>query len=178
MSDLAAFLNARWTELEALAKATTPVPVPGRWRAARHKNAEDDAPLALIQGQDHYERPGDPDDYRYGLPVIVLGHDWQDSETEVEANLRFSAAVDPAYVLAEIAAKRAIIAEHATVHRNIGWLDDGDEEHDEIPVCGRCVPKHSHYLSRAEVPEGPCRTRRLLAAQFAGHPDYQPEWTP
>jgi hypothetical protein len=85
---------------------------------------------------------------------------------------------EPARVLADVDAKRRIIDEHAIVHRNIGWLADGDEEYGEIPVCGRCVPKHSHYSRRADVPEGWCRTLRLLALPYADHPDYRAEWRP
>jgi hypothetical protein len=88
------------------------------------------------------------------------------------------AAFKPREMLADVEAKRQIIDEHAIVHRNIGWLADGDEEYGEIPVCGRCVPKHSHYSRRADVPEWWCRTLRLLALPYADHPDHREEWKP
>lgn len=82
------------------------------------------------------------------------------------------------WVLTDVAAKRAILAEHATMYRSIGWLEDGDEAGSELSVCGRCVSKHSYYASRADVPEGPCRTARLLALPYADHPDYDASWRP
>jgi hypothetical protein len=83
---------------------------------------------------------------------------------------------DPARVLREVERDRRIIELHGIVHRNIGWLKDGDEEYGEIPVCGLCVPKHSHYQRREEVPEGPCLTVRLLALPHDDHSDYREEW--
>lgn len=85
---------------------------------------------------------------------------------------------DPARVLAEVDAKRRIADLHSVVYREIGWLEDGQEEHDEIPVCGLCVPKHSHYQHREDVPEGPCLTVRLLALAWSDHPEYRPERAP
>lgn len=85
---------------------------------------------------------------------------------------------DLARVLREVEAKRRIVELHGIVHRNIGWLEGGDDEYDEIPVCGLCVPKHSHYRRREDVPEGPCPTLRLLALPHADHPDYREGWKP
>lgn len=84
---------------------------------------------------------------------------------------------DPARVLAEVNAKRQILDLHGIVHREIGWLADGEEEHGEIAVCGACVPKHAHYQRRADVPEGACTTVRLLALPYADHPDHRVEWS-
>jgi hypothetical protein len=83
---------------------------------------------------------------------------------------------DPVRVLADIDSKRRIIKLHSVVHREIGWLEDGQEEHDEIQVCGLCVPRHSHYRHREDVPEGPCLTVRLLALPYADMPGYQSDW--
>ncbi|MER6956021.1 hypothetical protein [Streptomyces sp. NPDC000618] len=49
---------------------------------------------------------------------------------------------------------------HMLVHRQIGWLEDGEEQSAEIPVCGACVPRNSHFQRREDVPEGPCQTMR------------------
>lgn len=84
---------------------------------------------------------------------------------------------DPAWVLADVEAKRQIVKEHPLMLRDIGWLDeDREEAYEELEVCARCVPKHSHFATRADVPTGPCRTVRLLALPYAQHPDYQQEW--
>ncbi|MER7500465.1 DUF6221 family protein [Nonomuraea pusilla] len=90
----------------------------------------------------------------------------------------YSAVFRPERILADVAAKRRILHEHAIVHREIGWLEDGDEDNAEIPVCRSCVPKHSWYGSRADVPEGPCRTVRLLALPYADLNSYREEWKP
>ncbi|MFE4373376.1 hypothetical protein ACFRMN_35110 [Streptomyces sp. NPDC056835] len=66
-------------------------------------------------------------------------------------------------MLRAIDAKRLIVDLHRIVHREIGWLENGEEEHGEIPVCGLRVPKHSNYQRREHVPVGPCLTLRLLA---------------
>jgi hypothetical protein len=85
---------------------------------------------------------------------------------------------DPDRALREVERDRRIIEEHGIVHRNIGWLSYGDETYDEVPVCGLCVPKHSHYPRREDVPVGPCLTVRLLALPYADHPDYREAWRP
>ncbi len=85
----------------------------------------------------------------------------------------------PDAVLADVAAKRQIIDLHGLIHREIGWHDDdNDEVYDEIPVCVLCVPKHSHFLRREDVPEGWCATVRLLALPYSDHPDYRESWRP
>lgn len=89
---------------------------------------------------------------------------------------------DPERALAECDAKRRILDEHGIVYRDIGFLEeDGDELVDateEIPVCGRCVPKHSSFNRREDIPIGPCRTVRLLALPVADRPGYLEEWRP
>ncbi|GGR51758.1 hypothetical protein [Streptomyces roseolus] len=45
---------------------------------------------------------------------------------------------------------------HYPVWRDVGWFTDGDDDGGEVQVCGTCVPKHSHYPSREDVPEWPC----------------------
>jgi len=85
---------------------------------------------------------------------------------------------DPARVLAEVEAKRRMIQMHGIVYRDIGWLEGSEEEGSEISVCGQCVPRHSHFARRQDVPEGPCLTLRLLASVYAEHPDYLEAWRP
>jgi hypothetical protein len=89
---------------------------------------------------------------------------------------------DPARALREVEAKRRLLEEHAIMWRDIGWLEtvDGvpDEVYAELPVCNRCVPKHSYYQSLADVPEGPCLSVRLLTLPFESRPGYRSEWAP
>ncbi|AKJ14751.1 hypothetical protein ABB07_33240 [Streptomyces incarnatus] len=62
---------------------------------------------------------------------------------------------DPARVLRELEAKRALLAEHRT-------RDDG--------TCATC--------REAGCPRSPCTTLRLLAVLYAGHPGYDDSWHP
>ncbi|WP_405699103.1 DUF6221 family protein [Streptomyces sp. NBC_01383] len=83
-----------------------------------------------------------------------------------------------ARVLREVEAKRRLLDLHATVSRDIGWLESDGEGTAELPVCGHCVPRNSHYPRRKDVPECPCPTLRLLALPYTDHPDYRPGWRP
>lgn len=65
----------------------------------------------------------------------------------------------PAFVLADVAAKRQIIEEH--------YNDHG--------LCNVCADE-PHY--DATWRPYPCKTLRLLALPSADHPDYRKEWTP
>lgn len=63
---------------------------------------------------------------------------------------------DPARVLADVEAKRSIIAEHP-------WRREPD-----WPSGRQCRQCGTEY---------PCTTVRLLALPYRDHPDYQQEWT-
>ena len=87
------------------------------------------------------------------------------AEDEQRANYYGPLAMGTTRVLAECAAKRAIIAEHAID------LDMRD------PYCDTCAE-----WWKCEVGEGPpmvkypCPTIRALTAVYKDHPDYQQEW--
>ena len=71
----------------------------------------------------------------------------------------------PARVLAECAAKRAIVAEH-------GRDDDSSADY-----CETCAVWWKCELGEGPPPVAwPCPTLRALAAVYADHPDYQQEW--
>ncbi|NED75381.1 hypothetical protein G3I51_24260 [Streptomyces sp. SID9944] len=72
---------------------------------------------------------------------------------------------DPA-VIADLDAKLAIVDQHQDVN-------DGN--------CGTCVDGHWGYPTHGGSSPAtyPCRTLRLLAQPFAGHPDHKgEEWAP
>jgi len=83
------------------------------------------------------------------------------SEDEARSNYYGTLALGTTRVLAECAAKRAVIGEHA---------EDG-------LYCDTCAE-----WWRSEVGEGPpqvkypCVTVKALASVYSGHPDYQQEW--
>lgn len=65
---------------------------------------------------------------------------------------------DPARVLADVAAKQAILALHAPT----------DDDPGGPPYCIEC--------QRYDGAGKPCPTILLLAAPYADHPDYDPAW--
>ena len=81
----------------------------------------------------------------------------------------------PSAVLAECAAKRAIML----VHRH----HDHGGEHGDAVFCDECQWDHGDDSPRIDNQpvEGfgthPCRTLALIAAAYSAHPDYQQEWS-
>lgn len=72
---------------------------------------------------------------------------------------------DPARVLAEVNAKRAILDEHQPLKI----------EGDKIAGCQTCSWRDDMEVLQVEWP---CPTVRLLALPYADHPDYRQEWRP
>lgn len=94
----------------------------------------------------------------------------------------------PPRVLAECAAKRAILGEHRPTIATVEWFDDTTGT-GAAHVCPSCRPEDptdwNPPIGEAGVrPEGfvpsytlaPCPTLRALAAVYSDHPDYQQEW--
>lgn len=82
---------------------------------------------------------------------------------------------DPAFVLADIAAKRRILV----VHRSSALLEDGTPDPDapawEAEWCRGCgFDAFEEYACRLSE----CPTLLALASAYSGHPDYRQEWTP
>lgn len=117
------FLNARYAEEEAAAREATP----GPWKT---EDADE-------YGAEVYTATG---------TAVAVSREGGGVGLEDAAHI---ALWDPARVLREIAAKRAILELHAEAG------------------MGDCA--HS---------SDPCPTLRHLAAVYADHPDYQPEWAP
>jgi len=73
---------------------------------------------------------------------------------------------DPARVLAECAAKRAIIELHGPV-RDDGWKSGEANDYLWCGMCGSIDDSPEPY---------PCATIKALAAVYKDHPDYREEW--
>lgn len=152
---LVEFLTARWIEIEAGSEGAGLV----AWLTYRDPDGQmryTTVAAATVEAPDYW---------------VVDGRDARETA-------HVKVVYDEREVRADISAKRAILELHALVHRNIGWAEDADTEYEELPVCGLCVPKHSHFPSRPAVPIGGCLTLRLLALPFAAHPDYDESWRP
>lgn len=155
MDELLAFLNARLDEDEAIARVATAgvrewdddaLSVLSDWRRCEY--------FCLFAPDSKSSRgtprqPGHEHRYTDELTVRAVGYD--DPYVEVaEADAIHIARFQPARVLREVAAKRAILAEHYPV--------DPCDAHDSAlrtVVCG---------------------TVAALAAIYSDHPDFDPSW--
>lgn len=105
----------------------------------------------------------------YGLQSTGIGLDYQG----------FALVWDPARVLLEIAAKRAILAIHKMVTQV--WTEDiGPTDDPYLTEAGEhgsgCA--HCHDTGLGEIaPDGPCVTLKALASVWADHPDFDPAWS-
>ncbi|THV25998.1 DUF6221 family protein [Glycomyces paridis] len=93
--------------------------------------------------------------------------EWEDLP---ETHFAHARSHDPARVLREVEAKRAIIAEHSTPHTVVDGF---------CTECGGFLPDGIHKRDRSycEVHGWrECETLTQLAAIWADHPDYNPEW--
>lgn len=118
--------------------------------AARYDEDEAQARSAIDNRMRANIHPSDKGPQTYG-PVDIS----DDSELG-------DMAIGAEYVLADIAAKRAIVVEHTCQCPD---PDCGD--------CGACSGDH-----HADPTPAPCTTLRLLAQPYAEHPDFDESWKP
>lgn len=133
MDDLIAFVRARLDEREALAIAAKKFhPTP--WRL------DPDVETTMDTGRWVADANADG--------VLVANGD---------APAKFYAAIDPAYVLADVAAKRQIIALSIAATRQFQAKDSAFAQGASFALY---------------------RTVKILALPYADHPDYQGSWRP
>ncbi len=98
---------------------------------------------------------------------------WDDGNwTEVEADpYAHAQRHDPARVLREVAAKRAILDAH-------GWHTGHHHGNDGPRRCLVCITDQEDYADMWLSDLWPCLTVRHLAAVYSGHPDYRTQWKP
>lgn len=150
--DIAAFLRARLDEREAVALAATP----GPWESEGDDPTDDE--VYTVHDGEHGDLVGN-------VVAFARGGDRQ------QPNTVHIADNDPAFVLADVAAKRRLIAGHGpgrVVDESDGrWASDPDSWD---PPWTKCT---GH-----EWASYPCELLRLLALPYAGHPDCQEGWKP
>lgn len=96
----------------------------------------------------------------------------------------------PERVLAEVAAKRALLELHAPTLENVEWWHDQTGKGKAL-VCPSCHPAHPSewypaFGEAGEPPEGfvpsyvlaPCPTLLSLLLPYADRPGYREEWRP
>lgn len=137
--DVVQFVRARLDEDEQAARAATP----GPW---------------AIDSEIHAETV-----HSAGGIDVVAGSRWGGEASVFESTEDAAHIVrwDPARVLADVDAKRRILAWHSRT--------------DDVFMCGT----DGGFVTFCRCGgEPPCDTVRLLSSPYRDHPDYQPEWAP
>lgn len=149
---LVQFLNDRLNEDEQTARAMPTAP----WRWAKTESGG--CEWEQLVGADDGEilSSGDEESYR----------SWIRKNAGLDSYL---VVAGPGRVLAEIDAKRRVLALHGGVILHGG---PGAKYYDTTTVCKSCEPPQ--FAENA----WPCPTLRLLALPYRDHPDYQPAWAP
>jgi hypothetical protein len=119
---------------------------------------------------DDDERVAQAVDPRGWIEATEEGHWNEFNQTEIDHIARH----DPARVLAEVAAKRAILDLHAITVTKVATApfdpDTGEPREPEYEVeCAVCG-----WVN--DDPTSGCETLRLLAQPFAGRPGWREEW--
>lgn len=162
------FLEARIAEDEAVARAATDGPWRYDPRKVWHQDAEK---LAMARAGNPFVTGGEefvaagPDDGRNETTIGVAVTGPEDHPQSM-ADAAHIARHDPARVLAECAAKRAIITEHGL--SEVASLDRETWGRLTL-ICRTCAVGPRQVVA-------PCPTLRHLAAMYADHPDYNTEW--
>lgn len=156
--DIVAFIQARLAEDEQLAREATP----GRWEAFSNNP---DVGFEIAADQSPAHRP------KTQKRWVVGGESGGGVYDEPDAN--HIARHHPARVLAEIAAKRRVLARHCRADR----ADHIYRERIPIYMCVGCEYEPTWDDPQPRTPDiNDCPELRDLAAIWNGHPDYQERW--
>lgn len=177
------FLTVRLDEDEAIARKAAE---PESW-VELNRSPRPDWYVQAWADPDRMAVVADPESSAYHIAASLQG----DEEETAEARMVHIARHDPARVLAEVAAKRAILVLHPISSRPEEWGDvrhhpDQDWPHANymgqltggmVYSCGTCDAGVNFDadgpLWRAEEA---CETVRWMAAPYDQHPDYDPAW--
>lgn len=173
VTDLVEFLTARYDEDEAVARAATQLPCcePLGWRAADRWSHR---PRGLFTRDDTGGRaitlltPDYPESTDSGVDLIRA------EDGGIPLNVADHIVTwDPARVLADIAAKRRILARHSALHAIVEPVDGGQW----CTHCGGwpCTHEGESVCTLCGYDDG-CPDVRALASPYADHPDFRPEW--
>lgn len=150
MTNLTEFLEARWNEEQQVAEAAIPEGGSGRWPwTCRHEGMEQPPPSHDLCA------------WLGGCDEEIDLHD--DGGHSVE-QAKHIAYWDPARALADIEAKRAILAIHEP------FYEHGDDEK-KYPLCHRCEDGTQRLVAF------PCETTLALVQPHRDHPDFDPTWS-
>lgn len=157
MSDLVEFLRARLAEDEEVARQSADFGggINGyHWRVSGSHEDE---------GGTYWRITATAVASGHEQAIEVVGNGMSGGGVHTEQVAHHAVRHDPARVLCEVEAKRRILDLHEPAEENYG---DGF-------IAERCM------VCDPQDPEPyPCATLRLLAAVYATHLDYRPDWAP
>ncbi|MCW2300717.1 DUF6221 family protein [Rhodococcus erythropolis] len=159
------FLEARIAEDEAVAKAALHHP------RTYNKATQDFDQTGTDNGSWHTSSFCDPSDQRMveGVGITIYN---EGGHTAEQAD--HIARHDPARILREVAAKRAVVVEHKLVPAKNVWGESTGGF-----GCELCDSTPDLDLGGIEIERSDgCKTLRTLAVIFSDHPDFDEEWRP
>jgi hypothetical protein len=151
------FLTARLNEDEQVAVAAAP-----SYRRGHRTDVWEAVPAV-----------GPPSEVRSAAQTAVVRGTWPHEAAHISRH-------DPARVLADVAAKRAILAEHEPRVVVDGYIQG---EAKRRQACAVCVEFYDDENSgglvtrEREHRDFPCDTIRALVRPYADHPDFDSTWT-
>lgn len=159
MTDLVDFVRARLDDDEATAAVITPGGfAPAQWRPERSRNGR----WVRLHTWLRQNNQAAGTEQRDSEAVVITANE--------RAEWAHIARHDPAAVLAEVEAKRALLATDDTPFCTSGcWRPD---QTPKDPDSGWTVVIPHHYDCMAYY------IAQVLALPYASHPDYQEEWRP
>lgn len=161
IADIAAFLTARLNEDDAFARACPP----GPWRL------DEDLGSDYGTSAEHDVRVDAADPEIGRAATIFFGPGAKAYGEDEVAPYRFVVRFDPARVLAEVAAKRRILARHRPLAvANPGAVYADGSNADACHGCGDAE------WDRYPIPVGDCPELRDMAAVYADGPGYHESW--
>lgn len=154
--DIAAFIRA---QLDAEAEEARAVRVPPDWHQGPGDDPEWTNDEMVLMWPPEFHTRYEEDKHWRGLTVEGV---------ELAA---FIARRDPARALAEVDAKRRVLARHQPYDASYygGYRDPDEDEDERGPHCRTCGDMTTRW---------PCGTLRDIAAVYREHPGYRPEWAP
>jgi len=140
---------------------------------------DEDEAVAREAAADSFGGPGEPKWKAYRVDqegMSIWSADTKLAAYEYEVPVtRHVSRFDPARVLADITAKRAIVAIHQPEQGPDTWY----WLQRRCKGCGSTWHKWLPDRPPTEIgPERGCPTLRALASVYADHPDYREEWKP
>lgn len=172
MSDVIAFLKERLDGEESAARRATPGP--WIWTGDYPDGVCPHSTEWCDHGPD-LETSDAASIAVHGQYVVTSGGYDASNLSVSDDNAAHIAYWSPTRILAEIAAKREVLAQHGVVPEGSGYDPDGKG--------GRYTYGHmSNVCSTCGTPDeyaerSPCGTLLALVAPYSTHPDYDPEWT-